>query len=74
MITARLMHLEYHDYGLYVVGRWKVVPSSDHTIEPIEKVYKDVSQMLERFLTWKNIPLDLAAKARSILAFWKRGV
>jgi len=68
MVVARLLRLEEHEDGLYVVVRWKGLPNSEDSVEPLEKVYEDVPRMLERLLARKNTPSGLAAKARSILS------
>lgn len=68
MTVQRLMGLEEHSDGLYVVVRWKGLPDSDDTLEPIAKVHEDVPAMLERLFQRKNTPRDLVEKARNILA------
>lgn len=68
MVVSRLMRLEEHDDELYAVVRWKGLPHSEDTVEPIEKIYQDVPKMLERLLNRQNTPSDLADKARRILA------
>lgn len=62
------MRLEEHPDGLYVFVRWKGLSHSDDTVEPLQKTYEDVPQMLERRLSRQKTPKELAEKARSILA------
>ena len=68
MTVQRLLRLEEHPDGVYVLVRWKGLPNSDDTLEPLVKVYEDVPRMLERLLNGKNSPRELVAKARKILA------
>lgn len=67
-IVYRVMRLQEHEDGLYVVFGWKVLENSEDTLEPLLKVNEDVPIMLERFLNRKNTPPRLAVKAWSILA------
>ena len=66
--VARLLRLEDKPEGLMVAVRWKGLTNSEDTLEPLDRVYKDVPQMLVRLLQRKYTPKDLAAKARSLLA------
>ena len=68
MTVQRLLRLKEHPDGVYVVVRWKGLPNSDDTLEPLLKVNEDVPRMLERLLNRKNSPHELITKARKILA------
>lgn len=74
MPVARLMQLVDSPDGLKVQVRWKGLPNSEDTMEPLERVYEDVPQMLLRLLGRKNTPLGLANKARSIIGLSNGGV
>lgn len=74
MIVARLMGLQNSPSGLLVQVRWKGLPSSEDTYEPLSRVHEDVPQMLDRLLIRKNISPELAAKARSDIAILNKGV
>ena len=68
MSAARLMSLVDTEDGLKVIVRWKGLPNSEDTEEPLERVFEDVPQMLLRLLRRKNTPAPLAEKARSLLS------
>lgn len=69
MPVARLMRLEEtDDRTLKVVVRWKGLPHSEDTLEPLHRVYEDVPRMLLRLLQRKSTPQRLAEKARRALA------
>ena len=68
MPVARLLRLEDTEDGLHVVVRWKGLPDTEDTLEPIERVFEDVPEMVKRLLSRKNTPTELADKARRVLA------
>ena len=68
MPVSCLMRLEDTEDGLKVLVRWKGLPNSEDSLEPLARVYEDVPQMLLRLLQRKNTPIPLAEKARRALA------
>ena len=74
MPVARMKRLVDTEDGLKVIVRWKGLPNSEDTEEPLERVFEDVPQMLLRLLRHKNTPAPLAEKARSPLSLRKRGM
>ena len=68
MPVSRLMALVETPDGLKVIVRWKGLPNSQDSAEPLQHVHKDVPQMLHRLLQRKNTPQHLVAKARAELA------
>lgn len=74
MPVARLMRLLDTATGLKVLIRWKGLPNSEDSAEPLDRVFEDVPQMLVRLLDRKSTPPDLAEKARQIVALSNRGV
>lgn len=69
MVVARLMRLEEVDDKISVVVRWKGLPNSKVSREPVEQVYEDVPDMLHCFLKRKNTSLDLAEKLPIVFVF-----
>ena len=67
MVVQRLLGLVEADDGLKVRIRWKGLPESEDTEEPLQNVYEDVPALLEKLLNRKNTPVDLADKARRAL-------
>lgn len=68
MPVQRLMRLVESDDGLMVQVRWKGLPESEDTLEPIGKVYEDVPQLLLKMLRRKAVSSDLVSKARRTLS------
>ena len=68
MPVQRLMRLVQSDDGLMVQVRWKGLPASEDTLEPISKVYEDVPELFLKLLRRKNTPSDLVDKVRSALS------
>lgn len=67
MTAARLMGTEESPDGLLVHVRWKGLPHSEDTFEPILKVYEDVPVMLLNLLKRKNMPNSLVRLAKSAI-------
>lgn len=67
MVVQRLLELVESPDGLKVRIRWKGLPASEDTEEPIKNVYEDVPVLLEKLLKRKNTPAHLADKARRVL-------
>lgn len=67
MPVSRLMQLIDDLDGSKVLVRWKGLPTTEDSLEPINRVYQDVSKMFLRLLRRKNTPPDLAAKVRRAL-------
>jgi len=68
MPVARLMRLVDEPNGMQVLVRWKGLPISEDSLEPLERMYEDVPQMVLRLLQRKNTPSALADKARRTLS------
>ena len=64
MPINRLVRFVETDDGLKVHVRWKGLPDSEDTFEPLSNVYEDVPQLLMQLLKRKNTPIELAAKVR----------
>lgn len=65
MPVARLMGIQESSDGLVVHVRWKGLPHSEDTLEPILKVFEDVPVMLTNLLKRKSIPKRLVTLAKS---------
>lgn len=68
MPVQRLMRLVDSDDGIMVQVRWRGLPESEDTLEPVQKVFEDVPQLLEKLFRRKNTPASLVSKARHALA------
>lgn len=68
MIVQRLVRLEETANGLRIAVCWKGLPHSEDILEPLDVMYYDVPQMVERLLLRNNLPLGLAEKPSNILA------
>lgn len=68
MQVQRLMRLVETDDGLMVLVRWKGLPNSEDTMEPVKKIHEDVPVLLEKLLCRKNTPTNLIAEARRIIS------
>lgn len=42
MSVQRLLRLVETEEGLHVLVRWRGLPESEYTLEPVEKVFQDV--------------------------------
>ncbi len=62
-----MMGLEEHDDGIYVNVRWRGLPRSEDTLEPLLKIYQDVPQMLLKLLSRKSLPKALKMRAKTAL-------
>lgn len=60
MQVARLMKFVDDPGGNKVHVRWKGLPDTEDTLQPIEKVYEDVLKMLTNLLQSKSTPKALA--------------
>lgn len=68
MPVARIMGLEDSSDGIQVQIHWKGLEDSEDSLEPLQRAYEDVSQMVERLLKRKSIPSKMVQKARASLA------
>ena len=48
--------------------RWKGLPNLEDSLEPLKQVFEDVPEMVKRLLLHKHTSLDIADKARRMLA------
>ena len=67
MPVQRLMHLVETDAGLMVRVRWRGLPASEDTDEPIQRVHEDIPGLFQKLLLRKNTPSRLAEKACRVL-------
>jgi len=67
MPVQRLLKLAKIDNDIKVLIRWKGLPQSEDSWEPILNVHEDVPQLLEKLLQRKNVPAELVEKAKSVL-------
>ena len=75
MPVARLMGLEDTENGIMVHVRWRGLPNTEDTLEPLQQVYDDVPQMLMRLLLRKSTPKALVQRAKAALTLTsERGV
>ena len=68
MVVSRLMRLVESEDGLHVVVRWKGLPHSEDSMEPLGRIYEDVPQMVLRLTNRKSTARDLTDKARAALS------
>lgn len=64
MPVQRLMGLVETKNGLMVQVRWRGLPDSEATMEPVVKVYEDVTHLFCKLLARQNTPAELVSKAR----------
>lgn len=69
MPVSNLLELVDTANGILVQVRWKGIPHSEDTLEPLVKVSEDVPHMLLRFLVRKNTDAGLANKVRLAITF-----
>lgn len=74
MAVYRLMRIIDTNDGLKVISRWKSLPNSEETTAKLSYVYKYVPQLLILRFNRKYTPTHLAAKVRTDLYLWKRGM
>ena len=67
MPIHRLINLKKQDNEIMVHVRWKGLPTSQDTLEPLNNVYEDVPQMLTRVLNRKSPNSTLVSEARKQL-------
>lgn len=63
MIVHRLVGIVKLYDGLKTRVRWRGLPESENTVEPLEQVYQDVPLLLKNILRRKNNPPDLVDEA-----------
>eukprot|EP00171_Calliarthron_tuberculosum_P023682 IDg23682t1 len=68
MPVQRLMNLVQSADGIEVVVRWRGLPNSADTTEPLQRIYEDVPQMLINLFNRKSTPRHLVDLAKSQLA------
>ena len=69
------MGLEETEDGIMVHVRWRGLPNSEDTLEPLQRVHEDVPQMLRSLLSRKSIPKALVNLDKAALALTlERGV
>lgn len=64
MKIQRLLHLTEKAKIIYVLVRWRGLPSAEHTEEPIQNVYEDVPGLLLKLLSRKTTAPALTEKDR----------
>jgi len=67
MPVQRLLRLENGPDGLMVAVRWRGLPTSADTLEPIARIHEDVPRMLQNLLNRKSTPRNLRELAKSKL-------
>lgn len=67
MVVHRLMELVQTNDGIHVRIRWRGLPDSEDTLEPVAQVYQDVPDLLLKLLKRKNTPVHLANQLREEL-------
>ena len=67
MPIHQLIDLKKQDNEIMVHFRWKALPTSQDTLEPLKNVYEDVPQMLTRLLNRKTTNSTLVSEARKQL-------
>ena len=73
MPVQRLMRLVDTPSGLAVVVRWRGLPPSADTTEPLNRIYEDVPQMLLNLLARKSTPRHMVIRAKTELGLSERG-
>lgn len=59
MVVQRLMKLSKGDGKLMIHVRWRSLPESKDTLEPLHQVYDDVPTLLLKLIARKNTPANL---------------
>ena len=67
MVVQRLMRLVEDDGKLKVLVRWRGLPESEDTLEPLRQVYDDVPTLFRKLLERRNTPVHLASQAKTEL-------
>lgn len=63
MPVSRLLQLVEDNGSLFVSVRWKGLSSTEDTVEPLQRVYEDVPQLLLKLLRRKSTNADLRKRA-----------
>lgn len=71
MPVSRLLRLVEEDGKFFVIVRWKGLSASEDTIEPLQRVYEDVPQLLIKLLKRKNIDRAICKRACDTLGLEK---
>lgn len=74
MSVSRLMKLVMDRSYLKVIVRWRVLPASEDTREPVQQIFGNVPILLQRLLKRKNTPRDLVLRACKLLRISKKRV
>lgn len=74
MTVSNFLRLEDTTDGLYVHLRLNGLSSDEDTLEPLDCVHEDVPKLLQRLLSRKATPVQLANKARRGLGIKEGGV
>lgn len=72
MRMHRLLKLVDNEEGMKVLIRWKGLPSTEDTFEPLKKIHEDVPGLLQQLLQRVSTPRSLADKARILLGLCER--
>ena len=65
---ARLLRLMDEQDGMKALVRWKGLPNSEDTLEPLARVYEYVPEMLLRLILRKTTSIALDDKTLRILS------
>lgn len=71
LVTHHLRLVE-QDNKLFVDVRWKRLHELEDTLEPIARVYENVSKLSQKLLDRKNTPAALCTKAHAALGLRER--
>lgn len=66
-VVQRLMKLTDIDGKLVIHARWRGLPKSKNTLEPLRQIYDDLPALFRNLLARKNTPGNLAHCARDEL-------
>lgn len=67
MVISRLLRLVNENGILKVQVRWKGLPDSEDTLEPLQAIPKVVPVLLDKLLCCKSTSIALATCARRLL-------
>ena len=74
MQISRLLRFELMSDGIKVAVRWKGLPKSCDTLEPVAQIHQDVPDLLKKLLARKSTPSNIADLVKQQLDLGKRGV